>query len=164
MTTPFVAVAKRIYRETEDLDRVVAKAVKNWEHGKTVLVDQDVYMDSAALNMHGFYSGIERLFEQIARRVDGSVPTGTDWHRQLLDQVSHEWHDIRPAVISRRSAEELDEFRRFRHVVRNVYAENFIPDRIDSLIQHLRPLWIRVRVEILAFADFLTLLDSEIEG
>jgi len=35
-----------------------------------------LYLDSAALNLHGFYSGLERLFELIARHVDGPFQWG----------------------------------------------------------------------------------------
>ena len=35
--------------------------------------------------------------------------------------------ELRPAVIDRESALTLDEFRRFRHLVRNVYAMNLSP-------------------------------------
>lgn len=31
--------------------------------------DQDIYLDSVALNLHGFYSGLERLFELVARHL-----------------------------------------------------------------------------------------------
>ena len=59
--------------------------------------EQDVYLDSVALNLHSFYSGLERLFE-IARHIDCSVPEGETWHRDLLDQMACEVADIRPAI------------------------------------------------------------------
>jgi len=46
-----------------------------------------LYLDSAALNLHGFYSGLERLFELIARHVDGAIPSGETWHRDLLQWI-----------------------------------------------------------------------------
>ena len=50
---------------------------------------------------------------------------------------------------------ELDEFRRFRHLVRNMYTMNLTPDRIAGLISKLPDLWLRLRPELLVFADFL---------
>lgn len=47
--------------------------------------DADLFLDSAALNMHDTYSGFERVFKQIAATVDGTVPTSAEWHRELLE-------------------------------------------------------------------------------
>ena len=44
----------------------------------------DGYWDGVALNLHNFYSGIERIFEDIARTVDDSVPF-------FLDSSSSSW-------------------------------------------------------------------------
>jgi len=49
----------------------------------------------------------------------------------------------------------LDEFRRFRHLVRNVYTVNLVPDRMVGLVSALSELWPRLRAELLAFADFM---------
>jgi hypothetical protein len=120
--------------------------------------DEQAYVDSAALNLHGFYSGLERLFELIARHVDRNPPAGETWHRDLLQQMADEVPSVRPAVISQDNAHALDEFRRFRHLVRNVYTFNLIPDKMEPLTSTLPRLWPQVRAELLAFADFLEAL------
>lgn len=47
-------------------------------------------VDCAALGsvLHSFYTGIEGIFLTVAKRVDGSVPGGDRWHRDLMDQVA----------------------------------------------------------------------------
>jgi hypothetical protein len=50
---------------------------------------------------------------------------------------------------------------RFWHVVQNVYSFEFEPERIEHLVQCLRPSFEQVRVELLAFADFLDGLAQE---
>ncbi|WP_397548013.1 hypothetical protein ABUL39_07185 [Rhodothermus marinus] len=77
-----------------------------------------------ALNLHGFYSSVERLFVLIARNVDERVHTGQTWHRDLLRWMAEDVPEMRPAVIGQTTAHTLDEFRRFRHLVRNVYTMN----------------------------------------
>jgi hypothetical protein len=101
------------------------------------------------------YSGLEHLFELIARHVDRALPTSETWHRDLLQQMTHDLADVRPAVIGQDSALILDEFRRFRHLVRNVYTMNLMPNRVAGLMSALPGLWSRLRAELLAFADFL---------
>ena len=41
------------------------------------------------------------------------------WHLLLLEQMTKEVPGIRPAVISTETGTRLDEYRRFRHVIRN---------------------------------------------
>ena len=62
---------------------------------------------------------------------------------------------LRTPVISLAVMQMLDEYRRFRHVVRNVYAESLDPLRVGELVERLAPLWIQLRSELAAFADFL---------
>jgi hypothetical protein len=62
---------------------------------------------------------------------------------------------VRPAVISEETAEHLDAFRRFRHLVRNVYTFNLIPARMAPLLDVLPELWHQLRQELLAFSEFL---------
>lgn len=112
-------------------------------------------MESVALNLHGFYSGLERLFELIARHVDRALPAGEGWHHDLLQQMTKEIAERRPAVMSPESASMLDEFRRFRHLVRNVYTFNLVPQKMEPLIAALPGLWNQVNAELVAFADFL---------
>ena len=63
--------------------------------------------------------------------------------------------ETRPAVISQKAGSTLDEFRRFRHLVRNVYTFNLVPEKMEPLIEALPELWSQLQAELLAFADFL---------
>jgi hypothetical protein len=144
----------RMRGEVPDLDRVVQRALRAWTQAQ-MAPEEQVYLDSIALNLHGFYSGLERLFELIARHVDQSLPAGKTWHRDLLQQMAHDLLDVRPAVVDEDSALVLDEFRRFRHLVRNVYTMNLVPEKMAGLMSVLPGLWSKVRAELLAFAVFL---------
>ena len=111
-------LADRIRGTISDLDGIVQRVTRAWARAQRASDDQDVYLDSAALNLHGFYSGLERLFEVIGRQLDQAVPASETWHRDLLLQMARDLEDIRPAVISQENVSALDEFRRFRHLVR----------------------------------------------
>jgi hypothetical protein len=112
-------------------------------------------VDSVALNLHGFYAGLERLFEMIAVAVDGHVPHGENWHQVLLEQMAEEVPSVRPAVISVETRYLLDDYRGFRHVVRNVYAFRFDPAKVQKLVEAVPAGFSQARAELLAFADFL---------
>jgi predicted nucleotidyltransferase len=98
--------------------------------------DED-YLGTLALDLHSFYSGAERIFQEIDQTVDGSLPDRSDWHRRLLRQMSAEIPDARPPVISQHTRNLLDDYCAFRHVVRNIYTFNLRPDRLQPLVETL---------------------------
>ena len=69
----------------------------------------------------------------------------------MAKEVPHE----RPAVISESTRDALDEYRGFRHVVRNVYTFKFDPTKVQKLVVNGSSVFAQVRAELLAFADFL---------
>lgn len=154
MTGRYLELADRIRGEVPELKRVMDRAVVSWAQVKE-MPQEDAYLDSVALNLHSFYSGLERLFELVARHVDRETPGGESWHRDLLQRMACDVPGIRPALINRDSTAALDEFRRFRHLVRNVYTMNLTSDRVGALISKLPPLWPTLQSELFAFADFL---------
>ena len=46
-----------------DLDRLVERVLASWARAKEQSDDQQLFLESVALNLHGFYSGLERVFE-----------------------------------------------------------------------------------------------------
>ena len=62
---------------------------------------------------------------------------------------------LRPAVIEPKTRINLDEYRGFRHIVRNVYAFNLRPARLQELINDAPDCLANLMADLLAFADFL---------
>ncbi|MBC8503666.1 MAG: hypothetical protein H8D34_02345 [Chloroflexi bacterium] len=153
MNAPLVRLATRIRDELEELEVVLKRVEDGW--GKYTRSTDDHYLDGVALNLHGFYNGLERVFELIATIIDGTKPDGEYWHQALLQQMSEEKPSIRPAVLSDLSYQKLDEYRGFRHVVRNVYTYKFDPTKVKKLVDEAPGLYRRVHAELRAFADFL---------
>lgn len=160
MTSPFQTLIDRIRGEVVDLDQVVRRAGEVWLLSQQELEEQSIYIDSVALNLHSLYSGLERLFELIARQVDRHLPEGPNWHHDLLRQMADDVPDARPAVISEDTAVVLDEFRRFRHLVRNVYTIHLDPQKMRPLLENLPDLWTQVQAELLVMADYLEELSN----
>lgn len=146
----------RIRDELAELDRVIERVTEGWRRSKQS--SDDYYVDGVALNLHGLYAGLERLFELIANDVDGQVPGGENWHQALLKQMVAEIPKVRPAVISETVRQRLEEYRGFRHVVRNVYTFKLDPTRMAKLVEETPKLFPQVRAELLAFANFLETL------
>ncbi|GEA14919.1 MAG: hypothetical protein PWR22_1449 [Moorella sp. (in: firmicutes)] len=70
---------------------------------------------------------------------------------------------IRPPVISRETRNSLDEYRGFRHVVRNIYTFRLSPARIKPLLDNLAEVWERTRRELERFLLFIEARGNFIE-
>ena len=155
MSARWKALAQRIRLECNELDGTVSTIARHWQRAITVVEDQDAFLNSVALNLHSLYSGLERVLQLIALEVDEVTLGGDAWHVELLRQMSLELPQIRPAVVSPETASQLDEYRKFRHRVRNLYAIQLDTTRMKPLVEKLPAIWQQLRLELLAFADFL---------
>jgi len=152
------AIAARIRAELADLQRVV-KRVEGLTR-KAVERDDADYYDGVALNLHAFYVGVERVLQMIVREIDGAEPQGGEWHREILSQCAAAVTDTRPAVLHMPTRDALDEFRAFRHVVRNVYAFSLRPDRLRGLAAALPSCFALLSADLGEFAEFLESIDT----
>ena len=153
----YLALASRIRTSLIDIQNTVERA--DLLTKKALKTGDDGYWDGVALNLHGFYTGVEHIFEDIGRTMELSLPMGSEWHLDLLIQMSGEVENIRPAVITRSTRESLDAFRGFRHVVRNVYALNLRPARLKELMEGLNPCFESITNDLNSFASFLEKID-----
>ncbi|MDW8325467.1 MAG: hypothetical protein RMK99_02770 [Anaerolineales bacterium] len=78
MSRSYRILAARLREGIEELELVIQQAQKHWAIARTS--NDEAYWNSVALNLHGFYVGVERLCEDVAQTVDQSVPTGRNWH------------------------------------------------------------------------------------
>ena len=105
--------------------------------------------------LHDFYNSVERIFVRIARELNGGVPRGEQWHRDLIDDMALAIPQVRPAVIDRDLANVLAEYLRFRHVFRNVYGGVLDPDRMAALEERLPETLAAFRQRIDAFLSWM---------
>lgn len=148
-------LAERLRTELRAIEQVVERAENAIRKAHEQAQDRVFFAASAALDLHGFYAGVERLFEMIASDVDQNRPTGGNWHRDLLAQMALTVADVRPAVIADETRTALTEYLEFRHVVRNVYTFNLRPERVMELVGRLRATFDLAQRDLLKFAEFL---------
>jgi hypothetical protein len=77
------------------------------DHGEDV-----VTVGAAALYLQNLYTAIEESLKRIAFELDGSVPSGQEWRRELLRQLRLELPGTRPALIDDQLFADLDLLRR----------------------------------------------------
>lgn len=148
----YISLAGRLRESLFDLEKSVNRAVKLGK--QAAKTDDDGYWDGVAFNLDSFYSGVERIFKDIALTVDGSVPEGAEWHRDLLYQASAEVGG-RPSVITRDTRGCLEELRDFRHMVREKFAFNIRPAQLEALVRDLPECYEAVYLDLTTFATYL---------
>jgi hypothetical protein len=151
----YPVLARRIEAELAKLERTYTAIQKHWTAVDINETDKDAYLNSVGLGLHSLYSGLERLFELIAVELDGGPLGGDAWHIELLRQMTLDVPDVRPAVLSATTMEQLDEYRRFRHLIRNIYATDLDPERMRPLVSRLPKVWSEVVRDLAQFIRFL---------
>ncbi|MCL7453932.1 MAG: antitoxin [Anaerolineae bacterium] len=146
---------ERIDAELAELDRAALKVIQAQEQVQHNEQHSTFFLDSVAINLHSFYNGVERIFEWIGREIDGFVPSGPAWHRELLTQMTLDAEGVRPAVLRSETAARLEPYLRFRHLVRNLYTWSFESDKLGKLVVDLRPTFAALEADLKAFGRFL---------
>ncbi len=121
------------------------------------------YSRAAGSILHDFYTGIEKIFQEIAKRLDGGLPKGERWHIELLESMAKS-RETRPSVISDKLKERLKEYLGFRHLFRNIYGLELKWHKLSDLLIQLRDsIWKEFRREMGLFDGFLQEVLKEIE-
>lgn len=148
----------RLNKELTNIQAVVQTAVSQVNKAKNT-GDLD-YLQAAALSLQNFYMGVEQAFEEIAKQVDESLPTGASSHRELLEQMALEIPDARPPVIQPDTLKRLNEYRGFHHVVIHRYGFELHPERIQELVEKLPICYTELAREVQVFCQFLMQLNQ----
>lgn len=106
--------------------------------------------------LHSLYSGIENLFRRVAIELDGRLPEGADWHRQLLREMAGAT-GRRPRVISEDLHDLLIQYLEFRHLFRNLYAFRLQWERMEALVLGAEGLVTALEGELAEFAKKMEL-------
>ena len=96
----------------------------------------------------------------MSRVVNGGTPSrGEGWHRRLQERMAMPT-DTRPAVLQEATQRDLQEYLRFRHLVRNLYADELRAEPIQRLIEQLQPTWALLAEDIASFQRWLTAISG----
>lgn len=162
MIARYLVLSERMRTELEKIEQVVDHAEGAVSRAGQQPEDEDYFMAAAALDLHSFYAGVERLLALIATEIDGGLPKGPRWHRDLLEQMTLKVRGVRPAVLQPETQIALINYLEFRHVVRNVYTFDLRPGRLQELVTGLRIAFELTQRDLLVFVKFLdSLADAD---
>ncbi|HHV97011.1 MAG TPA: hypothetical protein GXX37_11160 [Clostridiaceae bacterium] len=143
MNMKFAIVKSRINMELNNIDKLhselQARGLLEQLPSRVSSLSDQFQLRAVGSILHDFYTCAENIFKIIARYIDESTPDGSDWHLELLQQMSTDIANIRPYVISSQTLQYLNEYKGFRHIFRNIYGFNLIAERIERLLDLFDP-------------------------
>lgn len=143
-----------IKKELEDLEAIKERVEETELRYQKEPIDYYATIIMAYL-IQDFYTGAERIFKRIAKDYDKRLPTGSSWHKELLDNMVSDIPEARPAVIASSTYDLLEDYRGFRHVVFHGYAHHLKKDRVITLFQDVDQTYKSFLEDIKKFIEFL---------
>ena len=95
------------------------------ERGDTAL-PPDLRLDreiAIGAMLHNCFGAMESALERLVEAVDGSLPTGRNYHLELIRRAAAPVPEVRPAIISAALAADLQQLRQYRHAFRHAYGD-----------------------------------------
>ena len=148
-------LTQRINDELVKIESTVSGIAKALEDIEVIPANYRQYIEeSIGKKLADVYNGIEKIFERIAREVDMHVPRGSQWHKDLLTQMTEQRAE-RPPVISEKTFPRLEELLRFRHAFNNIYGEDLVYEEIEPHAKSIDALFESVSQDFNTFTDSL---------
>lgn len=110
----------------------------------------------AGVAIHAWYTGFEAILERVARELDGTVPSGDRWHRDLLYQASAQVPGLRQGIFDSIDVHDLTLLLAFRHFFRHAYAVEFDSVRLGEELMRLQSVAPHVDAALDRFEAFLS--------
>jgi len=122
------------------------------------------YKDKAAMGafLHNFYNGIENVLKRIAEEIDRAVPSGSEWHRALLQRMAEGVENLRPAVLKAETVTKLLPYLGFRHFFRHSYTFEIDWEKVKPLARNARAVLETIKDDLKEFLD--TLEETGLQG
>jgi hypothetical protein len=111
-----------------------------------------IELDSAALLLHSFYIGIEKILEFILKDSKERVAESAGSHMELLDKAFVS-NANRNQIFKDELREPLDKYLKFRHFIRHSYGFQIEWSRMEHLIKNLESVWSEVKECITDFIN-----------
>ena len=142
-------LAKQVGIERQQLNRLIDTHRPLLEKCATTAPD-NIELSALAAMLHSFYTGIENIFKRVALEIDGTLPTGPFWHRDLLEAMTHPT-PLRQIVIPETVQNRLREYLEFRHVFRQAYSFQLQWEKMENLILRCEEMLRQLEKELDAF-------------
>ncbi len=133
---PRNSVERKIRFELNQLEKLLKKYDDLLTKAKSGKDLDEIEITALASVLHSFYNAVENIFLQISKNIDGNVPESSNWHKDLLIQMSDN-NENRDEVISKKLQMKLLEYLAFRHFYRHSYSFYLDWDEMKELVLNI---------------------------
>ena len=149
----------KIEFEISQIDKLIDETMPLLKLAQNKIPDM---VETAALGLflHSFYNGIENIMKFVIKEKYGKLPSGTKWHKELLDLCFIK-NTEQNELFSEELKNVLDDYLSFRHFIRNTYTFKIKWERMENLILGIDKNWINIKSEI---NNFLKLYKKQPNG
>ncbi len=119
------------------------------------------HLEACGYELNRLYNVVEKAFERVCMAFENHFDKRGDYHERLIERVSLEIAEVRPAFLPAAERQAVRELKSFRHLFQHVYDLHFREDRLGELVtlaEHVAvafPVWVR---------DFSGKVRAELEG
>ena len=146
---------QRISDELIRIEKTIKRIERALEKIDVLPIEAREFIERAlAADLAEVYTGFEKIFERIASEVDKHVPSGSQWHEDLLTQMADHSLD-RPPVVSEDTHRRLRRLLKYRHIEKNIYGDEVIYANSEKHAKRVGKLFDNVSKELDAFTAFL---------
>ena len=146
---------QRIFVEREKIGKTVKRIGRALEKIEILPIDAREFIEIAlAADLAEVYTGIEKIFQRIAKEIDKHTPSGGRWHNKLLTQMA-EHKPERPQVVTEIMQNKLKSLLDFRHRVNNIYGDELIYATVEEHAKLVSEIFESFSEELETFINFL---------
>ena len=127
----FLSLIAELDNDIEILDELAGKYDKVNHKIRRISPDE---FDWASLGyaIHNIYNVLENYFLRISKFFENDLEAASR-HKDLVDRMTIEIEDIRPALFDRKFACKINELRAFRHIFRYIYQSELDIKKLREL-------------------------------
>ena len=111
-----------------------------------------IELSAAAMVLHSFYNGVENIILMILKGYEEKIPNGNNWHMELLEKASIQNGD-RKIIFSSELKSQLEEYRKFRHIVRHVYNFKLNWTMMEGIMNNINTIWDKIKEDLNKFIE-----------
>ncbi|MYB65764.1 hypothetical protein F4X73_13825 [Candidatus Poribacteria bacterium] len=146
---------QRIFIEREKIGKTVKRIGRALEKIEILPIDAREFIEIAlAADLAEVYTGIEKIFQRIAKEIDKHTPSGSRWHNRLLTQMA-EHKPERPQVVTEIMQNKLKSLLDFRHRVNSIYGDELIYATVEEHAKLVSEIFQSFSEELETFINFL---------
>lgn len=132
-----VTLGEKVEAELEQIEQALRALPAAHRLNKLSVLE----LAGAAALLSSFYHGVENILKQALLATGTALPTGSAWHRDLLQSACAH------GIVSTEARDRPAPYMAFRHFFTHAYGFELDPKRLAPLVSEVRPVYASFKAE-----------------